>query len=148
MNPRERKKEPPDPLLSFFDLPITSSFLVDLAMSLLMHRFPFPAIPFPCSLLDLTLPSETRCYQIDSRVQSTTRRFRSQPESATILEIFWVPNLTGCCGLLGSTRWQVRCCQDWRIGSVSCASVRPPSLRPPQVSATSLPISYYSNGLF
>jgi len=202
MNPRVRKKKPPDPLLSSFDLQITSSFLVDLAMSLLMHRFPFPAIPFPCPLLDPTLPSETRFYQIDSRVQSTTRRFRSQSESATILDIFWVPNLSGCCGLLGSTHgissvpllmlflhvrgpgsvmfertcpgWQVRsiacgcdglagenlpdggpssalsdrCCQDWRICSVSDASARPPSHRPPQVSATSLPISYYSNGLF
>ena len=110
MNLRERKKEPPDLLLPLFDLPITSSFLVDLAMSLLIHRFPFPAIPFPCPFLDFALSSVSMFYQIGSPpqpvvgVQSTTRRFRSWPYSAMIRRNYWVQNLCGCGGLPGSTR--------------------------------------------
>ena len=154
MNPSVRKKKPPDPLLSSFDLSITSNLLVDLAMSLLLHRVPFPAIPFPWPLLDPTLLSATRFYQIDSRVQSTTRRFWSQSESATILDIFWVPNLSGYCDeTSGSNPGRVsasqlgsaililgprsaiaeRRCHDWKTYSVSlrlgCFSVP----RQPQV---------------
>ena len=110
MNPRKRKKEPPDPLLSIFDLPIASSYLVDLAMSLHISRFPFPAIPFPCPFLDFALSSVSKFYQICSPpqpvvgVQSTTRRFRSRLYSATILGNYCVQTLSGCCGLTGSTR--------------------------------------------
>ena len=163
MNPRESKKEPPDLLLPLFDLPLTSRFLVDLAMSLLIHRFSFPTIPFPCPFLDFDLSSVSMFYQIGSPpqsvvgIQSTTRRFRSRPYSATIRRNYWVHNLCGCGGLPGSTRppggrlafiagqnFQAggprsaiggRCCQDWCICSESCASVCPASLRPTQVCA-------------
>ena len=57
MNPRARKKEPPDPLFSIFALPIPSSSIVDLAIYLFDYRLPCPVISFPClfSVLPCTL---------------------------------------------------------------------------------------------
>uniref|UniRef100_A0A7C8YR93 Uncharacterized protein n=1 Tax=Opuntia streptacantha TaxID=393608 RepID=A0A7C8YR93_OPUST len=110
MNPRESKKEPPDPLFSPFDLSIASSSIVDLAMSLHNPRVPFPAIPFPCLFLGLALSSVSSFYQIGSPpqpvvgVQSMTRRFRSRTFLATILGNYWVQDVSGCVGLPGSTR--------------------------------------------
>ena len=110
MNPRESKKEPPDPLFSVFDLPIASSSLVDLAMSLQIHRFPFPASFSPCPFLDFALSSVHSLFQIDYPlqpvvgVQCMTRRFRSRTLSATFLGYHWVQNVSGCVGLLGFTR--------------------------------------------
>jgi len=133
MNPRARKKEPPDPLFSLFDLPIPSSSLVDLAMSLLIHRLPCPDIPFPCPFLDFVLSSVSMFCQIGSPpqpivgVQSTTRRFRSRPSSAALRRNYWAGGPRAAIG--------GRCYQDWRISPISCASVCPASLRPAQVCA-------------
>ena len=163
MNPRERKKEPPDLLLPLFDLPIASNLLDDLAMPLLLHRFPLPATPFPCPFLDFSLSSVSKFYQIGSPPQpvvgvpSTTRRFRSRPYSTMIRRNFWVQFLCGCGGLPGSTRSPGGrldftagqnfpaggprlaidgcCCQDRCLCAESRASVCPASLRPTQVCA-------------
>ena len=107
---RKRKKEPPDSLLSILDLPFASSYLVDLAISLLISRSPFPAFPFPCPILDFALSSVSQFYQICSPpqpvvgVQSTTCWFRSRLSSATTLGNSYVQTLSRCCGLPGSTR--------------------------------------------
>uniref|UniRef100_A0A7C9CZ36 Uncharacterized protein n=1 Tax=Opuntia streptacantha TaxID=393608 RepID=A0A7C9CZ36_OPUST len=82
MNLRKRKKEPPDPWLSIFDFPIANSYLVDLAISLPISRAPFPAIPFPCPLLDFALFSVSKPFPIYSPpqpvvgLQFTTRSTR------------------------------------------------------------------------
>uniref|UniRef100_A0A7C9DHX7 Uncharacterized protein n=1 Tax=Opuntia streptacantha TaxID=393608 RepID=A0A7C9DHX7_OPUST len=160
MNPRARKKEPPDLLFPLFALPIASHLLNDLALLLLLNRFPLPAIPFPCPFLDFSLSSVTSFYQIGSPPQlvvgipSTTRRFRSRPYSTMNRRIFWTQVLGGCGGFPGSTRSPGGrldftaeqnfpaggpslaidgcCCQDRCICSESRASFCPASLRPTQ----------------
>uniref|UniRef100_A0A7C9AM88 Uncharacterized protein n=1 Tax=Opuntia streptacantha TaxID=393608 RepID=A0A7C9AM88_OPUST len=110
MNPRESKKEPPDPLFSLLDLPIARNYIVNLAMSLHTPRFPFKASPFPCPFLDLALSSVSVFYQIGSPLQpvvgdqSMIRRFRSRICSAMILGSYREPNVSGCCGLPVSIR--------------------------------------------
>ena len=104
MNPRKRKKEPPDSLLPILDLPIASSYLADLAIASAKFQSPFPAFPFPCPLLDFALPSVFQCSQICSPpqpvdgVQSRNCWSRSRPSSATILGTSCVQTWSRCCG--------------------------------------------------
>jgi len=120
MNPRARKKEPPDLLLPLFALPIASHLLDDLAIPLLLNRFPLPAILFPCPSLDFSLSSVASFYQFGSP-----------------------PQVLGVCGgIPGSTRSGGPrlaidgCgCQDRCFCSESRASFCQASLRPAQFAS-------------
>ena len=175
MNPRARKKEPPDLLLSL-PAPLTTSNLLDaLAKLLLLNRFPLPAFPCPCPCLDFSLTSVPQLCQIGAPPQSvvgtpsTTRRFRSRPYSTLIRRTFWMQVLDGCGGLPGSTRSPGRrldltteqafpakgprltidscCCQDRCIFSARRAAVvRPPLAESGMCQHPSL-LSSCTNGL-
>ena len=66
MIPRKRKKEPPDLLLSIFDLPFDNDYLADLAIAAPNLRFSSPAFPSPRPVLVFAWSSVIQCAQICS----------------------------------------------------------------------------------